>query len=43
MKLVVGVERARTGEPGREFRRGHGYFGGTTVPQRLHVRASTLP
>ena len=42
-ELVVGVERAGAREPGQELRRGHGYFGGITVPQRLQVRASTLP
>ena len=42
-QIVGAVKRARTGEPRPEFRSGHGYFGGITVPQRLHVRASKLP
>ncbi len=42
-ELVGRVERARAGEPRQELQFGHGYFGGTTVPQRLQVRASTLP
>ena len=42
-ELVVAVERAGTGEPGREFRCGHDYFGGITVPQRLQVRALASP
>jgi hypothetical protein len=42
-ELVGVVEGARAGEPRQELRLGHDYFGGITVPQRLHVRASTLP
>ena len=42
-KLVRSVERAGAGETRPKLGSGHGYFGGITVPQRLHVRAATLP
>ncbi len=42
-ELVIGVERAGAREPRQELRRSHGYFDGITVPQRLQVRAATLP
>ena len=42
-QLVGGIERARAGCARQELRRGHDYLGGMTVPQRLQVRALTLP
>ena len=42
-QLVGGIERARAGCARQELRRGHDYLGGITVPQRLQVRALTLP
>jgi hypothetical protein len=42
-ELVRGVECTRAGEARLQLERRHGYFVGITVPQRLQVRAFTLP
>ena len=42
-ELVGRVECARAGQSGQELRQRHAYLGGSTLPQRLQVRAATLP